>query len=63
MLRIHYGCNTGGDVDITDEDGDTPLYVVEEVATARWLVEHGAVVDRSNSEGITVSNCLSLANV
>lgn len=44
----------GGDVNITDEDGDTPLYTVEDVATARWLVEHGAVVDRTNGEGVSV---------
>ena len=43
----------GGDVNITDSDGDTPLYVVENVETARWLVEHGAIVNRRNSEGLT----------
>ncbi|KAI0701198.1 ankyrin repeat-containing domain protein [Cytidiella melzeri] len=43
----------GGDVNITDEDGDTPLYAVEEVATARWLVEHGADMNRRNSEGVS----------
>lgn len=39
---------------MTDEDGDTPLYTVESIETATWLVEHGARVDRVNSEGITV---------
>jgi hypothetical protein len=38
-----------------DEDGDTPLYTVENVDTARWLVEHGARVDHRNNEGISVS--------
>ncbi|KAK0223156.1 ankyrin repeat-containing domain protein [Armillaria fumosa] len=43
----------GGDVNITDDDGETPLYVVEDVATARWLVDHGAVIDRTNNEGVS----------
>lgn len=38
----------------TDDDGDTPLYTVENVETARYLVEHGATVDRRNNEGIQV---------
>jgi len=41
-------------VNVTDEDGDTPLYVVENVETARFLVEHGAVVQRTNHEGRSV---------
>ena len=45
---------TGGDVNITDEDGDTPLYVVENVETARYLVEHGATINRRNHEDMTV---------
>jgi len=40
-------------VNVTDGDGDTPLYVVEDIATARWLVEHGAIVDRRNNEDIS----------
>ena len=44
----------GGDVNTTDDDGDTPLYTVENVETARYLVEHGATVDRRNNEGIQV---------
>ncbi|TFK72911.1 ankyrin [Pluteus cervinus] len=43
----------GGDVNITDDDGDTPLYTVETVETAQYLVEHGAVVDRKNNDGIS----------
>jgi hypothetical protein len=41
-------------VNITDNDGDTPLYTVETVETARFLVEHGATVDRTNNEGVSV---------
>ena len=53
-------CALGGDVNITDEDGDTPLYVVENVETARFLVQHGAVVNHRNVEGRSVSLVLSL---
>ncbi|KAI1797356.1 ankyrin [Ganoderma leucocontextum] len=49
---LEYLISHGGDVNIPDEDGDTPLYVVENVETARFLVEHGAVVDRQNAEGL-----------
>lgn len=49
-----YQLSAGGDVNITDSDGDTPLYVVESIETARWLVEHGAVVNRRNDEDLTV---------
>lgn len=45
----------GGDVNVTDEDGDTPLYTVEDIETARWLLEHGATADRSNADGLNVS--------
>lgn len=41
-------------MNLTDDDGDTPLYVVENVETARYLVERGAVVDRRNHEHVTV---------
>lgn len=41
-------------MNITDEDGDTPLYVVENVETARYLVERGAEIHHRNHEGITV---------
>ncbi|KAF8807033.1 ankyrin [Phlegmacium glaucopus] len=43
----------GGDVNIADSDGDTPLYTVENLETARFLVQHGAVVARRNNEGIS----------
>jgi hypothetical protein len=41
-------------VNIADSDGDTPLYTVENLETARFLVQHGAVVARHNNEGISV---------
>jgi hypothetical protein len=41
-------------VNVEDGDGDTPIYTVENVETARFLVDHGAVLDRQNSEGVSV---------
>ncbi|KAH9912810.1 ankyrin repeat-containing domain protein [Fomitopsis serialis] len=55
---LDYLVSKGGDVNITDNDGDTPLYVVENIETARWLVEHGATVERQNSEGISVAGAI-----
>ncbi|TFK40312.1 ankyrin repeat-containing domain protein [Crucibulum laeve] len=56
---LEYLVSRGGDVNITDDDGDTPIYTVENVDTARWLVEHGAIVDRRNQEGISPIEHLS----
>ncbi|THH04823.1 hypothetical protein EW146_g10074 [Bondarzewia mesenterica] len=44
----------GGDVNIPDQDGDTPLYTVETIDTARFLIHHGATTDRHNNDGISV---------
>ncbi|KAI0691519.1 ankyrin repeat-containing domain protein [Cerioporus squamosus] len=55
---LEYLISRGGDVNVTDEDGDTPLYVVENVRTAQFLVEHGAVVNRQNAEGISPAQYL-----
>ena len=41
-------------MNIADIDGDTPLYTVENLETAHFLVQHGAVVARYNIEGISV---------
>ncbi|KAK9381129.1 uncharacterized protein V2V93DRAFT_368390 [Kockiozyma suomiensis] len=44
----------GGDVDIRDEDGETPLFVVEKVEAAKVLVEElGADWQVRNTEGET----------
>ncbi|OSD06312.1 ankyrin [Trametes coccinea BRFM310] len=55
---LEYLVSRGGDVNVTDNDGDTPLYVVENVETARWLVEHGATVNRQNDEGMSPAQYL-----
>jgi hypothetical protein len=46
---------TGGDVNVKDGDGDTPIYTVENIETARYLVDHGAVIAIKNNEGKSVS--------
>ncbi len=51
---LAYLMSKGGDINVTDEDGDTPLFTVESEETARWMVEHGARVDVRNGEGLTV---------
>ncbi|ELU40785.1 Ank domain-containing protein [Rhizoctonia solani AG-1 IA] len=57
---LTYLISKGGDVNITDEEGDTPLYTAETVAVAQFLVEHGALVDVTNSEGVSV--CASISS-
>ena len=57
---MHSSHAPGGDVNIVDDDGDTPLYTVEDIKTAQFLVEQGAVVDRTNNEGVSVGPSLSL---
>ena len=57
--RLNEIVSAGGDVNVTDQDGDTPLYVVENVETARYLVEHGANTNRQNDEGLSVRHRLA----
>ncbi|KAF8340646.1 ankyrin repeat-containing domain protein [Cantharellus anzutake] len=49
---LDYLISRGGDVNVTDEDGDTPLYTVESVEAAKYLVDHGALSDRRNNDGV-----------
>ncbi|ODV87105.1 hypothetical protein CANARDRAFT_194304 [[Candida] arabinofermentans NRRL YB-2248] len=44
-------CN--GDVNIQDNDGDTPLHHVEDVETAKLLVELGADINIKNKGGLS----------
>ncbi|KAK9368600.1 ankyrin repeat-containing protein [Lipomyces kononenkoae] len=51
---LRYLVSEGGDVNITDEDGETPLFVVETVEAAKVLIEElGADWKHKNSQGIT----------
>ncbi|KAG7089779.1 hypothetical protein E1B28_011431 [Marasmius oreades] len=56
---LEYLISKGGDVNITDSDGDTPLYTVENIVTARFLVDHGATINLVNHERISPITHLS----
>lgn len=45
----------GGNINITDEDGETPLFVVESVDMAKLVLELGGDPKHKNAEGLTVS--------
>ncbi|KAI9440043.1 ankyrin [Lactarius indigo] len=55
---LTYLISRGGDVNVTDEDGETPLYTVENIETARLLVNHGADPGLRNHEGLTPADFL-----
>ncbi|EWM26677.1 hypothetical protein Naga_100001g196 [Nannochloropsis gaditana] len=48
---IQFLVGRGGDVDVRDPDGDTPLHVCEDVAAAEALVTHGADPQARNNQG------------
>lgn len=52
---LEYLISVGGDINLRDDDGDTPLYVVESVEMAMWMVERGAEWGVVNEEGLSVS--------
>ena len=52
---LEYLISKGGDINLRDDDGDTPLYVVESVDMARWMIERGADWGVVNEEGMSVS--------
>jgi len=54
---LEYLISVGGDINLRDDDGDTPLYVVESVEMARWMIERGAEWGVVNEEGLSVSLC------
>lgn len=50
---LTYLISKGGNVNVSDEDGDTPLSTVENIETARFLVDNGADIMWRNNEGLT----------
>lgn len=50
-------------MNVADEDGETPLFVVETIEVARYLVEHGADVDHRNNDGESVRTLNDDVNV
>lgn len=59
LTLLGYLLANGGDINLRDDDGDTPLYVVESVEMAEWMVRHGADPGLTNDEGLTVCPPLS----
>lgn len=53
---LTYLISVGGDINIPDSEGDTPLFTVEGLEAAKWLVEHGSDPNLQNEEGQTVSS-------
>lgn len=53
MLRLLV--KSGGDINITDDDGETPLFVVESVRDAQLVIELGGDPKHCNDEGVSVS--------
>lgn len=51
---LTYLLSKGGNINVTDDEGETPLFTVESVETARWLVERGADPSVVNNEGQNV---------
>lgn len=50
---IDFLLERGADVNIEDDDQDTPLYVAETPELARYLVEKGANPSHKNGDGLT----------
>ncbi|WRT67123.1 uncharacterized protein IL334_004089 [Kwoniella shivajii] len=55
---LSYLLSKGGDINITDDDGETPLFVVETIDAARFLVEHGVDVAWKNEDGLNAADQL-----
>jgi ankyrin repeat protein len=51
---LEYLISKGGDINHADSDGETPLFTVESVEVAKWMIERGAKYDVKNDEGETV---------
>ncbi|GAA6049024.1 hypothetical protein JCM3770_005444 [Rhodotorula araucariae] len=49
---------SGGDINLADGDGDTPLYVVETVAMAKLVVDLGGDARHRNADGLTPAAAL-----
>lgn len=56
---LEYLISKGGDTNIKDDDDETPLFVVESTAVARWLIEHGADATCVNKDGHTAAQYLA----
>ncbi|KAK8869828.1 hypothetical protein IAR55_000396 [Kwoniella newhampshirensis] len=55
---LTYLLSANGNPNIPDDDGDTPLFVVESLEVAQFLVENGAEAGWKNEEGLTAADAL-----
>ncbi|GHJ86045.1 hypothetical protein NliqN6_2447 [Naganishia liquefaciens] len=55
---LDYLISKGGDINHADSDGETPLFTVESVEVAKWMIERGAKYDVRNNDGETVAEFL-----
>lgn len=55
---LAYLISVGGDINLVDDEGETPLFTAETIEAAQWLVENGAEVGWTNTEGQTVCRLL-----
>lgn len=55
---LDYLISKGGDINITDEDGDTPLFSVEDLETAKYVIELGGNPSHRNTSGLTAAEHL-----
>ncbi|KAJ9107357.1 hypothetical protein QFC21_000807 [Naganishia friedmannii] len=55
---LEYLISKGGDINHPDSDGETPLFTVESVEVAKWMIERGAKIDVKNHEGETAAETL-----
>ncbi|WVO12854.1 hypothetical protein L204_100462 [Cryptococcus depauperatus] len=55
---LEYLLSKGGNINLPDDDGETPLYVVESVCVAKFLVERGADAKWKNNDGLTAAQQL-----
>ncbi|KIR96866.1 ankyrin repeat-containing protein [Cryptococcus deuterogattii 2001/935-1] len=55
---LSYLLSIGGNPNLTDDDGETPLYVVESIEVAKFLIDNGADPKWKNEEGLTAAEQL-----
>jgi ankyrin repeat protein len=52
---LDYLLSVGGDINVVDDEGETPLFTVETMEAAQYLIAHGADAQWKNSDGQEVS--------
>ena len=51
---LAYLLSVGGDINLPDDEGETPLFTVETMEAAQFLIANGANVAQENEEGQNV---------